>query len=117
MPDPQTRQFTAQIPVLLAELENRASALFDLQLAPELAALPALVQLAESLRQMQEAFDARDRRINILLLGTYLGEMVRRETGGEWQVDAALGLPVILLPGGQRFSPMDAIRQRLTAAR
>lgn len=113
MPDSRTRQFTAQIPALLAELENRARFLFDLELTPDLAALPALVQLADFLHRMEESFDEQDRQINVLLLGTYLGEILRREAGGEWRVDQALGLPVVILPGGQQVSPMRAVQQHL----
>ncbi|MCS6843991.1 MAG: hypothetical protein NZ528_06665 [Caldilineales bacterium] len=114
MADPSTERFVAQVPALLAELERRAEALFGLALTPTLASLPALEEIADFLWQMRERFDLHDRQINLLLLGTYLGEMVRRAEGGAWRVDAGAGLPVVDRPDGRVFRPMEAVGQRLT---
>ena len=111
--DPQTTRFEEQVPSLLAELERRASDLFDVTLSPSLQYLPALEQIADFLWRMRDRFQEEDRRINILLLGTYLGEMVRRAVDGEWWVDPDLGLPLVVLADGQRFDPMGAVQQRL----
>jgi hypothetical protein len=110
MADPASDRFVAQVPGLLAELERRAQALFDLTLAPSPDSLPALEQIAGFLWQTRAHFDQQDQRINILLLGTYLGETVRRARDGAWRVDAALGLPLIDLPDGTVWSPMEAAR-------
>jgi hypothetical protein len=115
MSDPRTTQFVAQVPSLLAELERRASNLFGVTLSPSLLSLPALEQIADFLWQMRDRFQEEDRRINILLLGTYLGEMIRRAADGEWQVDPDLDLPLVVLADGQRFDPMGAVQQRLDA--
>jgi hypothetical protein len=115
MADPQTDRFVAQVPGLLRELERRAEALFGLTLTPTTDSLPALEQIAHFLWQARASFDEQDQRINILLLGAYLGEIVRRERGGAWRVDPALGLPLVDLPGGEVWSPMEAARQRLEA--
>jgi hypothetical protein len=74
MADPATERFVAQVPGLLAELERRAQALFDLTLTPTVDSLPALEQIAAFLWQARASFGEQDRRINILLLGAYLGE-------------------------------------------
>jgi hypothetical protein len=111
--DRQTDRFVAQVPGLLAELERRAQALFDLALAPTVDGLPALEQIAAFLWQARASFDEQDQRINILLLGSYLGEIVRRDQGGAWRVDPALGLPLVELPGREAWSPMEAARARL----
>jgi hypothetical protein len=113
MADTQTDRFAAQVPGLLAELERRAQALFGLTLTPTLDGLPALEQIAAFLWESQASFGEQDRRINILLLGTYLGEIVRRERDGVWRVDPALGLPLVDLPGRETWSPMEAARARL----
>ena len=115
MADPATDRFVAQIPGLLAELERRAQALFDLTLTPTTDSLPALEQIARFLRQARASFDEQDQRINILLLGAYLGEIVRRQRGGAWRVEPALGLPLVDLSDGTSWSPMDAARLRLEA--
>lgn len=115
MADPATERFLEALPQVLAELERRATDLFDLSLRPDAASLPALEHIADFLWQMAATFNEMDRRVNVLLLGAYLGELVRRERGGRWRVDAALGLPVIDLPDGQVFSPMKAVGQRLSA--
>lgn len=115
MADLPTDRFVAQVPGLLAELERRAQALFDLALAPHLDSLPALEQIAAFLWQARASFDEQDRRIDILLLGTYLGEIGRRDQGGAWRVDPALGLPLVDLPGGEVWSPMETARARLEA--
>jgi hypothetical protein len=65
-----------------------------------------LEQIAAFLWEAQASFGEQDRRINILLLGTYLGEIVRRDQGGVWRVDPALGLPLVDLPGREAWSPM-----------
>lgn len=106
MADQATERFVAQLPQLLAELEQRAAVLFEATLSPSMAGLPALRQIVDFLWQMRASFDERDRQINVLLLGAYLGEIVRREQGGRWRVAAAHGLPVVDLPDGQEFSPM-----------
>lgn len=113
MADPQTNRFVAQLPGLLSELERRAQALFGLALTPSADSLPALEQIAAFLRQARASFDQQDQRINVLLLGAYLGEIVRRERGGAWRVDPALGLPLVDLPDGEVWSPMDAARLQL----
>ncbi|HSN73800.1 MAG TPA: hypothetical protein VL334_01770 [Anaerolineae bacterium] len=113
MADPHTDRFVAKLPGLLRELERRAQALFDLTLTPTPDSLPALEEIAAFLRQARASFDEQDRRINILLLGTYLGEIVRRARFGAWRVDAALGLPLVELPGGEVWSPMEAVRAGL----
>ncbi len=113
MPDPATERFVAQVPGLLAELERRAQALFGLTLTPTVDSLPALEQIAHFLYQARARFDQQDQRINILLLGAYLGEIVRRERGGVWRVDPALGLPLVDIPGGEVWSPMEAAQTRL----
>ncbi len=113
MADPQTGRFVAQLPGLLRELERRARDLFGLTLTPSADSLPALEQIAAFLHQARARFDAQDQRINILLLGAYLGEIVRREQGGAWRVDPALGLPVVDLPDGAVWSPMEAAQARL----
>jgi hypothetical protein len=113
MADPQTERFVAQIPGLLAELERRAQALFGLALTPSPDSLPALEQIASFLWQAQASFDEQDRRINVLLLGTYLGEAVRLARNGGWRVDPLQGLPLLDLPDGQVWSPMEAARARL----
>jgi hypothetical protein len=113
MADPHTDRFVAQLPGLLRELERRAQALFDLTLTPTPDSLPALEEIAAFLRQARASFDEQDRRINILLLGAYLGEIVRRARGGVWRVDAALGLPLVDLPGGEVWIPMESARTRL----
>ena len=113
MSDPQTTRFVEQVPGLLAELERRASSLFGVTLTPSLSSLPALEQIADFLWQMRARFQEEDRRINILLLGTYLGEIVRRATDGEWRVDPDLGLPLITLADGTHFDPIGAVQQRL----
>lgn len=113
MADPATDRFTAQVPGLLAELERRAEALFGLTLTPDPASLSALEQIAAFLWQARASFDQQDRRINILLLGTYLGETVRRARGGAWRVDPARNLPLVDLPGGQVWSPLDTAQRRL----
>jgi hypothetical protein len=113
MADPPTDRFVAQLPGLLRELERRSQALFGLTLTPTTDSLPALEQIAAFLRQARASFDQQDQRINILLLGTYLGEIVRRDRGGAWRVDAALGLPLVDLPGREAWSPMEAARARL----
>ena len=110
MADPHTERFVAQLPGLLTELERRAQALFGLTLTPTVDSLPALEQIAHFLWQARASFDEQDQRINILLLGTYLGETVRRARDGAWRVDAALGLPLIDLPDGTLWSPMEAAR-------
>jgi hypothetical protein len=115
MPDPNTNRFVAQLPGLLRELERRAEALFGVTLTPNPASLPALEQIAAFLWQTRARFDAQDQRINILLLGAYLGEVVRREQGGAWRVDPALGLPLVDLPDGTAWSPMEAVQARLEA--
>lgn len=112
-PDPKTANFTAKVPALLAELEQRARTLFGLDLTPDLTALPALEQIADFLWTMCESFSEEDHRINILLLGTYLGETIRRTQGGQWRVDTSLGVPLVMLPEGQFFDPMAAVQQRL----
>lgn len=106
MADQATERFVAQVPRLLAELEQRATALFEVPLSPSAVSLPALRQIVDFLWQMRASFDEQDRQINVLLLGAYLGEIVRREQNGRWRVDAAQGLPVVDLPDGQVFSPM-----------
>jgi hypothetical protein len=111
--DSSTEHYVSQVPGLMAELEKRASTLFNVELAPEPEALLTLERMADFLWQMRDSFDDQDRRINILLLGTYLGEVVRRELGGAWQVDPTLGLPLVMLPDGQAFNPMGAVQQRL----
>ena len=108
MADPATDRFVAQLPGLLRELERRAEALFGLTLTPTTDSLPALEQIAAFLRQARASFDQQDQRINILLLGTYLGEIVRRERDSAWRVDPALGLPLVDLPDGEAWSPMEA---------
>ncbi len=113
MADPHTDRFVAQLPGLLRELERRAQALFGLTLTPTPDSLPSLEQIAAFLWQARASFDEQDRRINILLLGAYLGEIVRRERGGAWRVDPALGLPLVDLPDGEMWSPMEATRARL----
>ena len=113
MADPATDRFVAQLPGLLAELERRSQALFGLTLTPTVDSLPALEQIAAFLCQARASFDQQDQRINILLLGTYLGEIVRRERGGAWRVDPALGLPLVELPGGAVWSPMETVQTRL----
>ncbi len=113
MADPATDRFVAQLPGLLRELERRAQDLFGLALTPTTDSLPALEQIAAFLRQARASFDQQDQRINILLLGTYLGEIVRRERGGAWRIDPALGLPLVELPGGEVWSPMEAARLQL----
>ena len=113
MADPATERFVAQVPGLLRELERRAQDLFGLTLAPTRNSLPALEQIAGFLHQARAIFDEQDQRINLLLLGTYLGEIVRRERGGAWRVDPALGLPLVDLPDGEVWSPMDAARLQL----
>lgn len=117
MVDPPTDRFVAQLPGLLRELERRAQALFGLTLTPSADSLPALEQIAAFLRQARASFDQQDQRINILLLGTYLGEIVRRERGGAWRVDPALGLPLVDLPGGEVWSPLEAAQRRLEAGK
>lgn len=114
---PETERFVAQLPGLLAELERRAAALFVVTLTPNLDSLPALEQIADFLQQARARFDEQDRRINVLLLGAYLGEMVRREGGGIWRVDPAAGLPLIDLPDGRVWSPMTAMSARLAGER
>lgn len=111
--DPQTARFVAQVPGLLAELERRAQDLFGLTLMPSADSLPALEQIAAFLHQARASFDQQDQRINILLLGAYLGEIVRRDQGGAWRVDPALGLPLIDLPDGEVWSSMEAVQARL----
>lgn len=113
MADPATDRFVAQLPGLLRELERRAQDLFDLTLTPMVDSLPALEQIAAFLRQARASFDQQDQRINILLLGAYLGEIVRRERGGAWRVDPARGLPLVDLPGGEVWSPMELVRMWL----
>lgn len=113
MADPATDRFVAQLPGLLRELERRAQALFGLTLTPTTDSLPALEQIAHFLRQADASFDQQDQRINILLLGAYLGEIERRQRGGAWRVDPALGLPLVDLPGGEVWSPMEAVQLRL----
>lgn len=110
---PETMRFVAQVPGLLAELERRAFALFGLALSPGPASLPALEQIASFLQSAQASFDEQDRRINLLLLGAYLGEMGRRQQGGAWRIDPVLGLPLIDLPGGAVWSPIEAAQMRL----
>lgn len=114
MADPLTDRFVAQVPALLAELERRAEAIFELRLTPTPASLPALEEIADFLWLMRERFDAQDQQINVLLLGTYLGEIVRRAEGGAWRMDVTAGLPVVDLPDGQPFRPMEAVGRRLT---
>ncbi len=116
MVDLASERFNAQLPGLLAELERRAQALFGLTLTPTADSLPSLEQIASFLHQARASFDEQDQRINILLLGAYLGEIVRRERGGVWRVDAALGLPLVDLPGGEVWSPMDAAQSRLAGS-
>jgi hypothetical protein len=115
MADPATDRFVAQVPGLLRELERRGKALFGLTLTPTVDSLPALEQIAHFLHQARASFDQQDQRINILLLGTYLGEIVRRDRAGAWRVDPALGLPLVDLSDGTSWSPMDAVRLRLEA--
>lgn len=111
---PETDRFVAQLPGLLAELERRAAALFDVTLTPSLDSLAALEQIADFLQQARARFDEQDRRINVLLLGAYLGEMARRQLGGAWRVDPAAGVPLVDLPDGRTWSPMAAMAERLT---
>ena len=113
MADPATERFVAQLPGLLRELERRAQDLFGLTLTPTTDSLPALEQVAAFLHQARASFDEQDQRINILLLGAYLGETVRRARGGVWRVDEALALPLVDLTDGMQWSPMDAARLRL----
>lgn len=113
MADAHTDRFTAQLPGLLRELERRAEALFGVTLTPNPASLPALEQIAAFLWQARARFDEQDRRIDILLLGAYLGEIVRRERGGAWRVDPALGLPLVDLPDGEAWNPIQATQARL----
>ncbi len=113
MADPPTDRFVAQLPGLLQELERRAQALFGLTLTPTPDSLPALEQIAAFLCQARASFDQQDQRINILLLGAYLGEIVRRERGGIWRVDPALRLPLVDLADGEVWSPMVAVQARL----
>ena len=113
MADPATDRFVAQVLGLLSELERRAQDLFGLAITPTPDSLPALEQIAAFLHQARASFDQQDQRINILLLGTYLGEIVRRERGGAWRVDPALGLPLVELPDGEVWSPMEMTRTRL----
>lgn len=87
--------------------------MFDLTLTPTTDSLPRLEQIAAFLHQARASFDEQDQRISILLPGAYLGEIVRRERGGAWRVDPALGLPLVDLPGGTMWSPMEAVRARL----
>ena len=111
--DSPTEHYVSQVPSLMAELEKRATALFNVELTPEPDALLTLERMADFLWQVRDSFDDQDRRINILLLGTYLGEVVRRQVGGAWKVDADLGLPLVMLPDGQAFNPMGAVQRRL----
>ena len=113
MADPPTDRFVAQLPGLLAELERRSQALFGLTLTPTTDSLPGLEQIAAFLCQARASFDQQDQRINILLLGAYLGEIVRRDRAGAWRVDPTLGLPLVDLPGGEAWSPMEAVQARL----
>lgn len=114
MADAATERFVARVPGLLAELEKRAANLFDMALTPAAASLPDLERIADFLWQMRASFDEQDRQINVLLLGTYYGEIVRRERGGVWRVDATVGLPVVDLPDGDAFSPMAIVGRRLS---
>lgn len=114
---PETNRFLAQLPGLLAELERRAAALFDVALTPSLDSLPELEQIASFLQQTRARFDEQDRRINVLLLGAYLGEIVRRQLGGVWRVDSVAGLPLVDLPDGRTWSPMEAMATRLAEGR
>jgi hypothetical protein len=114
MADSTTERFVARIPSLLAEMEERATNLFGMALTPTAANLPNLERIADFLWQMRASFDEQDRQINVLLLGTYLGEIARREQSGRWRVDAAAGLPVIDLPDGEVLSPMAAAMKWLT---
>lgn len=115
MTDPRTQRFVAQVPALMAELEQRALTLFDLPLSPAMESLSVLEEIAEFLWQMRASFDDQDHRVNILLLGTYLGEVMRRGAGGTWLVEPEAGLPVVILPDGHAFSPMSVVQQRLEA--
>lgn len=114
---PETERFVAQLPGLLAELERRSAALFAVTLTPSLDSLPALEQIADFLQQAHARFDDQDRRINLLLLGAYLGEMVRRQGDGTWRVDPAVGLPLVDLQDGRVWSPMAAMTARLAGER
>jgi hypothetical protein len=116
MADQATERFTARVPGLLAELERRAAALFDIQLTPAVTSLPDLERITAFLYQMRASFDAQDRQINVLLVGTYMGEIERRERGGAWRVDAGRGLPVVDLPDGAVFDPMTLAAPRLSAS-
>lgn len=114
MADPATERFVARTPGLLAELERRSATLFNMTLTPAAGSLPDLERIADFLWQMRSSFDDQDRQINVLLLGTYVGEIVRRERGGAWRVDATQGLPVVDLPDGEVFNPMAAAMKWLT---
>lgn len=115
MADQATERFCARVPGLLAELDRRAAALFGMTLAPTTASLPDLERIADFLWQMRGSFDVQDQQINVLLVGTYLGEIERWERGGAWRVDAGRGLPVVDLPDSAVFDPMTLAGQRLSA--
>ncbi len=57
---------------------------------------------------------------NIALLvrtwGSYLGEVIRRNVGGEWNESTDQELGVRLVVGAKKLDPHDAVRKRLTEA-
>jgi hypothetical protein len=49
----------------------------------------------------------------VALWGSYLGEVIRRNLGGEWVMDSTLGKPTLLLPKGHKANPFHKVKQRL----
>lgn len=50
-----------------------------------------------------------------VLLGAYVGEVVRRQVGGHWRAGSAGGHELLLLPSGFEADPVAALRERIKA--